>query len=68
MNAQPHLRGLFISTHALTEGDMKEVNIELWKMISTHALTEGDGLDVVEEYNFEISTHALTEGDALRSS
>ena len=46
---------------------MKEVNIELWKMISTHALTEGDGLDVVEEYNFEISTHALTEGDAVEN-
>ena len=44
MNAQPHLRGLFISTHALTEGDGLDVVEEYNFEISTHALTEGDAL------------------------
>ena len=33
---------LFISTHALTEGDASIYHLFLHSMISTHALTEGD--------------------------
>ena len=32
----------FISTHALTEGDLVSLAVSLFRPISTHALTEGD--------------------------
>ena len=35
-------QGIFISTHALTEGDLAHVVGEHLLIISTHALTEGD--------------------------
>ena len=53
---------VYISTHALTEGDGAGSFWRVCGRISTHALTEGD----LQKYNFHlsahISTHALTEG------
>ena len=53
---------MYISTHALTEGDGAGSFWRVCGRISTHALTEGD----LQKYNFHlsahISTHALTEG------
>ena len=46
MDLSYHWRIFFISTHALTEGDVTVLldSIVKW-LISTHALTEGDGTD-----------------------
>ena len=52
-----------ISTHALTEGDLRcELAVQLCN-ISTHALTEGDYSICSSGMQYSISTHALTEGD-----
>ena len=55
--------GRYISTHALTEGDVFPLHAIAVCFISTHALTEGDVSDSVLARLCDISTHALTEGD-----
>ena len=64
MDLSYHWRIFFISTHALTEGDVTVLldSIVKW-LISTHALTEGDGEFQDISNMVDISTHALTEGD-----
>ena len=72
-NSRPHggrqrqpqpLCRLYISTHALTEGDTAIFHPFSDTEISTHALTEGDeDLDTILPPCIAISTHALTEGD-----
>ena len=52
-----------ISTHALTEGDVKMTEYPQHPDISTHALTEGDAMITKKRLKRKISTHALTEGD-----
>ena len=52
-----------ISTHALTEGDIRVADTPLFFPISTHALTEGDEKRFRPCPSMGISTHALTEGD-----
>ena len=56
-----------ISTHALTEGDIRGNTNNSGRVISTHALTEGDTAGDTPSHTAEcISTHALTEGDNVR--
>ena len=54
---------IFISTHALTEGDIGSHRFSDHCNISTHALTEGDRILQCCDLMQGISTHALTEGD-----
>ena len=54
------MNGLYISTHALTEGDLEKMKKMLESNISTHALTEGDIFDhcrIIVLYNFNSRPH-----------
>ena len=59
---------VYISTHALTEGDSTRSIKEPHVTISTHALTEGDCKVVAGTVEPDLSTDALTECGALAAS